>query len=162
MRTWTEISSPIGPLTCVVENGLLIRVAMKDQAHLPDPSTFGDPGGLDPQIEQQLREYFAGGRTVFDLPLAPSGTDFQREVWSSLEEIPYGTTTTYGALAEKIGRPRAVRALGLAVGRNPLSVIVPCHRVLGAGGSLTGYAGGLDRKRWLLNLEQPEIDWATR
>ncbi len=162
MRTWTEISSPIGPLKCVVDHGLLIRVAMKDQAHLPAPSTFGDPGELAPVIEQQLGEYFAGGRRVFDLPLAPSGTVFQREVWSALEEIPYGTTTTYGVLAAKIGRPRAVRAVGLAVGRNPLSVIVPCHRVLGASGSLTGYAGGLDRKRWLLNLEQPEVDWATR
>ena len=162
MRTWTEVSSPLGPLTCVVDDGFLIRVALKDQAHLPASSTFGAEGELDPQIEQQLTQYFAGDRRVFALPIVPLGTDFQREVWSSLEEIPYGETTTYGAIAEKIGRPRAVRAVGLAVGRNPLSVIVPCHRVLGANGSRTGYAGGLDKKRWLLTLEQPEVDWAAR
>jgi methylated-DNA-[protein]-cysteine S-methyltransferase len=101
----------------------------------------------------QLGEYFAGERTRFSLPLAPTGTEFQRRVWAALAEIPYGTTIDYGELARRIGRPGAARAVGAANGRNPISIIVPCHRVVGAGGALTGYSGGLERKRLLLELE---------
>jgi methylated-DNA-[protein]-cysteine S-methyltransferase len=102
---------------------------------------------------EQLREYFAGRRRNFDLPLAPRGTDLQRQVWHALAKIPYGTTVSYGELAAKLGRPQAQRAVGAANARNPLSIVLPCHRVVGAGGALTGYAGGLDVKRWLLEHE---------
>ncbi|MBO0838982.1 MAG: methylated-DNA--[protein]-cysteine S-methyltransferase, partial [Actinobacteria bacterium] len=101
----------------------------------------------------QLDAYFAGELTEFSLPLAPAGTQFQRQVWAALQQIPYGQTWSYGQLAEKIGNPAAVRAVGLANGRNPIAVVIPCHRVIGADGSLTGYGGGLDRKRFLLDLE---------
>jgi methylated-DNA-[protein]-cysteine S-methyltransferase len=103
---------------------------------------------------RQLERYFAGERTEFDLPLAPEGTEFQRAVWAGLGTIGYGETLSYGELADRIGRPNAQRAVGLANGRNPIAVIVPCHRVIGADGSLTGYGGGLDRKQRLLALEQ--------
>lgn len=101
----------------------------------------------------QLREYFAGVRTRFDLPLAPRGTAFQRQVWETLRPIPYGATTSYGAVAASIGRPTASRAVGAANGRNPIAIVVPCHRVVGSTGALTGYGGGMDRKRWLLDHE---------
>jgi methylated-DNA-[protein]-cysteine S-methyltransferase len=102
---------------------------------------------------RQLHEYFAGSRTRFDVPLAPAGTPFQRRVWDAIRDVPYGETITYGELARRCGRPAAVRAAGAATGRNPITVIVPCHRIVGSGGALTGYAGGLDRKRALLALE---------
>lgn len=102
---------------------------------------------------RQIRAYFAGALTDFDLPLAPEGTPFQQAVWAALLTLPYGATTHYGALAEALGRPSAARAVGAAVGRNPLWLIIPCHRVIGRDGALTGYAGGLDRKRALLDLE---------
>ncbi|MSQ30511.1 MAG: methylated-DNA--[protein]-cysteine S-methyltransferase [Dehalococcoidia bacterium] len=105
------------------------------------------------EVTRQLRAYFAGERATFDLPLAPRGTAFQQRVWLALRAIPHGRTTTYGAIAAAIGQPSAARAVGLAIGRNPLAIVVPCHRVIGAGGALTGYAGGLDRKRWLLAHE---------
>lgn len=101
----------------------------------------------------QLEEYFAGERRCFDLPLAPMGTEFQRQVWKRLRAIPYGETRSYGQVATELGQPRASRAVGLANGRNPLSIIVACHRVIGADGRLTGYGGGIDRKRYLLDLE---------
>lgn len=101
----------------------------------------------------QLREYFAGARTQFDLPLAPRGTAFQRQVWEALRPIPHGTTTSYGAIAASIGRPTASRAVGAANGQNPIAIVVPCHRVVGSTGALTGYGGGMDRKRWLLGHE---------
>ena len=101
----------------------------------------------------QLAAYFAGELTAFDLPLAPQGTPFQRRVWDALLEIPYGATTSYGALARRLGDPRATRAVGAANGRNPLSIVVPCHRVVGADGALTGFGGGIERKRWLLAHE---------
>jgi methylated-DNA-[protein]-cysteine S-methyltransferase len=101
----------------------------------------------------QLRAYFAGELRTFELPLAPHGTPFQRRVWDALLAIPYGTTTTYGRLAQQLGDPRAVRAVGLANGRNPIPIIIPCHRVIGANGSLIGYGGGLERKQWLLERE---------
>ena len=101
----------------------------------------------------QLREYFAGTRTEFDLPLAPEGTSFQRGVWNAISGVPFGATISSGELARRCGRPSAVRAAGAATGRNPLTIVIPCHRIMGSGGALTGYAGGLDRKRALLTLE---------
>ena len=103
---------------------------------------------------EQLTAYFAGELDTFDLPLAPRGTPFQRTVWAALQEIPYGETTSYGELAEQIGRPNAARAVGLANGKNPIGIIVPCHRVVGSGGDLTGYGGGLARKQYLLDFER--------
>ena len=111
-----------------------------------DPAALAEPA-------RQLAEYFAGERTEFALELRPAGTDFQRGVWDLLLGIPYGATTTYGALAHALGDPRKVRAVGLANGRNPISIVVPCHRVIGADGSLVGYGGGLERKRTLLAHE---------
>ena len=106
-----------------------------------------------PEVRAQLEDYFAGRRRDFDLPLAPVGTPFQHRVWEALREIPYGETVSYGVLAARLGQPGAGRAVGLANGQNPISIVIPCHRVIGAGGALTGYGGGLERKRWLLALE---------
>ena len=102
----------------------------------------------------QLEEYFAGNRKQFDLPLAPKGTDFQKRVWKALTDIPYGETRTYGKIAAAVGNPKAARAVGMANNKNPIGIIVPCHRVVGADGKLVGYAGGMEKKEWLLNLEQ--------
>lgn len=149
MTVHTVVPSPIGPLLLTgdgdVLTGLYLDTARLDPA-LADGSAF-------PAVRAQLAAYFAGERTAFDVPLAPSGTPFQLRVWEELRAIPYGRTTTYGAIARRLGSPNASRAVGLANGRNPISVIVPCHRVIGADGSLTGYGGGLDRKRRLLELE---------
>jgi methylated-DNA-[protein]-cysteine S-methyltransferase len=157
-RAHVIVDSPVGALTLVAERGKLIGLYMDAQRHAPDQTDLGVPG--DPADEpftsaaKQLAAYFAGELTDFDLPLAPAGTHFQRRVWEALRTIPYGQTLSYGQLARQIGSPAASRAVGLANGRNPLAVVVPCHRVVGADGSLTGYGGGLDRKRFLLNLEQ--------
>ncbi|WP_340560259.1 methylated-DNA--[protein]-cysteine S-methyltransferase [Streptomyces sp. GSL17-111] len=167
-RTHTVLDSPVGPLTLVAEDGVLCGVYMEDQRHRPARASFGvpDPSGFSRAVEQ-LEEYFAGGRTAFSLPLALHGTPFQRTVWAALTEIPYGETVSYGELARRIGRPGASRAVGLANGRNPVGIIVPCHRVVGSSGGLTGYGGGLERKRHLLDHElrtalvragQPEAD----
>ena len=152
--TYRTMTSPIGTLTIAGEDGVVTRVLMEDQRHAPsaegwahDPNAFADVVG-------QLEEYFAGERTSFDVPLRLEGSEFQRTVWQGLLDIPYGETCSYGELAAAIGRPGAARAVGLANGRNPVAVIVPCHRVIGAGGDLTGYVGGLDRKRHLLELER--------
>jgi methylated-DNA-[protein]-cysteine S-methyltransferase len=155
--TYVTVVSPIGPLTLVAEAGFLTGLYMDAQQHRPDSVRFGVPG--DPAEEpfasaaRQLTEYFAGERTSFDLPLAPAGTEFQRRVWLALQTIPYGQTASYGQLAREIGSAAASRAVGLANGKNPIAVVIPCHRVIGADGSLTGYGGGLDRKRFLLDLE---------
>lgn len=148
------IDSPIGPLILTAADGALTRVHMHEQRHAPPPA----PGALRDdaafaRVATQFAEYFTGERTEFDLPLAPAGTPFQRGVWDALCEIPYGETISYGELARRVGSPGAFRAVGLANGRNPLAIIVPCHRVIGADGRLTGYGGGLDRKRWLLEHE---------
>lgn len=154
-RTHTVTDSPIGPLTLVASDGTLIGLYMREHAHRPDPASFGErtDSAFGPAIEQ-LEAYFAGDRTTFELPTALRGTTFQRTVWTALQEIAYGETLSYGRLAARIGRPGASRAVGLANGRNPLSIVVPCHRVVGAGGKLTGYGGGIERKRHLLELEQ--------
>ena len=140
------VGSPVGPLTLAERDGALVRIA------------FGDGGACDrtPLLDdaaRQLAEYFDGRRRVFDLPLAPDGTPFQREVWLALREIPYGQTRSYKQIAAAVGRPQACRAVGMANNRNPLPIVVPCHRVVGASGALTGYAGGLEIKSKLLQLE---------
>lgn len=154
-RVHTTVVSPIGPLTLVARGGVLSGLYMDAQRHLPDDATFGrrDDGPFG-EVEQQLAEYFAGERTAFDLPLHLEGTDFQRRVWAALRDIPYGETWSYGQLAAHIGSPGASRAVGLANGRNPVAIVVPCHRVVGADGKLTGYGGGLERKQLLLDLER--------
>ncbi len=151
--TW---QGPLGPMVVAATGKGLAGVWFDGQRHMPDNATWQvqpDHPMLQRAIAQ-LTEYFAGERTQFDLPLdLQGGTSFQQSVWKALLAIPSGATTSYGDLSARIGRPAAVRAVGAAVGRNPVSVIVPCHRVVGANGSLTGYAGGLDRKTALLKLE---------
>ena len=153
----SHTDSPLGPLLlAATPQGLAGAWFERGQRDTPDPATWTEDAG-HPVLRQaatQLDEYFAGRRQHFDLPLdLRHGTVFQQAVWQALCSIPFGQTTSYGALAGRIGRPKAVRALGAAVGANPLGIIVPCHRVIGADGSLTGYAGGLDRKTALLHLE---------
>jgi methylated-DNA-[protein]-cysteine S-methyltransferase len=148
------VDSPVGPLTLVERDDRLAGLYMADQRHLPEPVTFGSrDDAVLPQVREQLSAYFAGELQDFDLPLALAGTPFQQQVWTALREVPYGSTCTYGALAEAIGRPSAVRAVGAANGRNPVCIVVPCHRVVGSTGQLTGYAGGVDKKARLLALE---------
>lgn len=153
-RVHTVVDSSLGTLTLVAANGTLAGLYLDRQRHRPPAETFGEP---DPtpftEVIRQLEEYFAGHRTEFNLPITLAGTPFQRTVWTALREIPYGETASYGQLAERIGRRGAARAVGLAVGRNPIGIIVPCHRVVGATGDLTGYAGGLERKQHLLDFE---------
>lgn len=162
-RTHTVIDSPIGWLTLVAEGDALTGLYMEKHCRRPAESSFGTrvEAGFEEPI-RQLRDYFAGTRSTFDLPLAPYGDDFSRQVWDLLSQIPYGETRTYGQLARALGDPTLARAVGSANARNPISVIVPCHRVVGADGNLTGYAGGLDRKRFLLDLEAPPPDRSAR
>jgi methylated-DNA-[protein]-cysteine S-methyltransferase len=153
--THTVIGSPLGDLTLVATDGSLTGLYFRHHWYRPDPASFGtreDTGFGD--VTQQLGEYFAGQREDFDLPIDPRGDEFQHRVWTLISRIPYGQTTTYGELAREIGNSVLAKDVGQAVGRNPLSVIVPCHRVVGKDGRLTGYAGGLARKRFLLDLEQ--------
>ena len=149
------VDSPLGPLTLVVaDSGALTGLFMDAQRHLPEAATFGVRSEHVAQdAVAQLAEYFAGTRVRFDLDLDPRGTDFQRRVWHELTRIPHGQTATYGDLARQLGAPGASRALGAATGRNPIGIVIPCHRLVGASGSLTGYAGGLERKQWLLAHE---------
>ncbi|MFF9478691.1 methylated-DNA--[protein]-cysteine S-methyltransferase [Streptomyces sp. NPDC014733] len=155
-------ATPVGPLTLVATGPALCGVYMTDHRHRPPLETFGRRADPDETpfaaTAAQLHAYFRGELTVFDLPLDLGGTPFQRRVWAELVTIPYGTTLTYGQLADRLGTPSAARAVGLANGRNPVSIIVPCHRVIGADGSLTGYGGGLDNKRRLLAFERAEQD----
>lgn len=154
-RVHTVVDSPIGPLTLVAVDGTLAGLYMDKQRHLPPEDTFGEPDATAfPEVIAQLTEYFAGRLTEFDLRLTLNGTPFQRTVWAGLREIGYGETVSYAELAERIGQPTAARAVGLANGKNPISIIVPCHRVVGANGDLTGYGGGLARKRHLLDFER--------
>lgn len=147
------IDSPIGGLRLHASAGLLTAIDFDASAH---GSRTADP--LLDRVEQQLGEYFAGERTEFDLPLANDGTEFQQKVWGELMRIPFGETASYGQIAARLGyEPVVSRAVGAANGANPIPVVVPCHRVIGANGTLTGYAGGLERKRTLLALEQPGL-----
>ena len=149
-------TSTLGNITVAATDRGLAGVWFAGQRHLPDMARWQQNAGhpVLQQAQQQLREYFAGQRSSFDLPLdMQSGTAFQQSVWQALLAIPIGATTSYASISARVGKPKAVRAVGAAVGRNPLSIIVPCHRVMGSNGSLTGYAGGLDRKAALLKLE---------
>jgi methylated-DNA-[protein]-cysteine S-methyltransferase len=149
------MESPVGLLRLMADENGLTGVYLPSHKGEPPPVQAWE-GAAPPVLlsaREQLDEYFAGKRTVFDLPLAPRGTEFQQEVWRALREIPYGETRSYGELAARVGRPGAARAVGAANGRNPVSIIVPCHRVVGASGALTGYAGGMERKQWLLRHE---------
>ena len=152
----TKIDSPVGELGLVATDTTLVAVLWPEEREgrvkFPVEPTTGSNDVLR-RTADQLDEYFAGDRRSFDLPLELRGTDFQQQVWMALADIPYGETSTYGKQAAEIGRPRAIRAVGSANGRNPLSIVLPCHRIVGADGKLTGFAGGLDTKRWLLDHE---------
>jgi methylated-DNA-[protein]-cysteine S-methyltransferase len=156
------IDSPIGTLTLVNTDGWLSGLYMESQSDAPGRAELGSRSraGFESAVEQ-LQAYFAGRLTRFSLKVAPAGTPFQRRVWNALTTIPYGETRSYAQVADAIGNRAAVRAVGLANGRNPVSIVVPCHRVIGSDGSLTGYGGGLARKRFLLELENPSI-WRDR
>lgn len=147
---------PVGPLTLHSDGAALTGLEFEKPKYPLEASPRGNDRVLD-SARRQLDLYFAGQLRVFDVPTAPRGTPFQQRVWAALLTIPYGATRSYGAQAAAIGAPKASRAVGLAHGRNPISIIVPCHRVIGASGSLTGYGGGIDRKRQLLDLEQGKL-----
>lgn len=150
----TTMASPIGPLTLTTAGGYLTGLHMAEQAHAPmdrahwvvDPSPFA-------AVMAQLEDYFVGRLTRFDVPLRLAGTPFQNQVWQGLCQVPFGETISYAELARRVGNAKACRAVGLANGRNPIAIIVPCHRVIAADGTLGGYGGGLDRKSWLLRHE---------
>jgi methylated-DNA-[protein]-cysteine S-methyltransferase len=153
IRRW---HSPLGPLWLAANNNALIGAWFEQQKHFPKDLPTGERNGNDPvliEAQEQLVAYFGARLTRFTLPLAPQGTAFQRSVWNALLQIEHGAKSTYGAISTLIHQPSAARAVGAAVGRNPISIIIPCHRVLGAGGAMTGYAGGLLRKEALLKLE---------
>jgi len=157
------VASPVGDLVLTATETGVTGVYFPTSRHLPlsplSPHPLSSlPSGewgtaLLDRVEAQLKEYFAGSRTAFDLPLEPRGTEFQLSVWELLRKIPYGATTSYGELARRLGDPHKTRAVGAANGANPIPIIVPCHRVVGSKGELTGFGGGLDRKRWLLEHE---------
>lgn len=156
-RLYTSVDSPLGELMLVGDGAALCGLHMMEGRRSVNPGRGWERAGdAFTAPRAQLDEYFAGERTSFDLPVRMDGTPFQRRVWSELELIPYGETISYGELARRVGSPSAARAVGLANGRNPIAVIVPCHRVIGADGSLTGYGGGTERKRILLGLESGE------
>ncbi len=157
MTSWTTtVESPVGALQLIADaDGSLTHLLFVDEG-LPartgsDLRADAAPFAL---VAAQLEDYFAGTRSDFDLPLAPGGTPFQLEAWAALRGIPYGETRSYAQQAAVLGRPRAIRAVGSANGRNPIAIVVPCHRVVGSGGALTGYGGGVERKRWLLAHER--------
>lgn len=149
------LPSPIGQLLAIAEGSLITGLYMHGHKGRPEPQPDWRPAD-EPFafLRQQLEDYFAGRRQTFDVPLRLAGTPFQRRVWKELARIPFGTTITYAQLAARVGQPAAARAVGHANSRNPISIVVPCHRVIGADGALAGYAGGLDKKRWLLDLER--------
>ncbi len=154
MIHYRTIDSPIGPLTLAGRDSVLTSLRMVDQTYEPSRAGWSpDPGAFGAAVEQ-LDAYFAGGLTDFDVEFDLRGTEFQRRVWKALLTIPYGETRSYGEIADQIDAPGSARAVGWANGHNPIAIVVPCHRVIGANGSLTGYGGGLDRKRTLLELEK--------
>ncbi len=156
MEYYDYYDSPLGQILLVASDGALTGLHFVGEKYYPaiDTAWQRQPKAtLIVRARQQLDEYFAGKRKAFELTVDPAGTPFQCGVWRALQKIPYGTTTYYGALARRIGQPTASRAVGAANGRNPISIVIPCHRVIGAGGDLTGYAGGMDRKAALLKLE---------
>lgn len=161
----TTLHSPVGLLTLVADTTGMVAVLWENErpGRVPlDGDVGSDAIPILQEAKRQFVEYFNGRRQTFDLPLAAKGTPFQSKVWEALMAISYGSTRTYGEIARQIGRPRAVRAVGAAIGRNPLSILVPCHRVIGSNGKLTGFAGGLPRKAILLELESAGKPAATR
>ena len=149
-------AGPLGAMLIVARGGMLAGIHFQGGRHLPDVDAGWQRAPSHPLLRTaraQLDDHFAGGWTGFDLPLAPMGTPFQRAVWNAIATVPYGTTMSYRELARRAGRPGSVRAAGTATGRNPWAIVVPCHRIVGSDGALTGYAGGLERKRALLDLE---------
>lgn len=151
----TTIDSPVGPLMIVAsDEGLRAVLWPDDERIVVGPSAASPDHPIVASATEQLAEYFAGERREFDVPLDPAGTDFQRAAWTALCTIPYGATVSYGEQADRMGDRRKARAVGAANAKNPISIIVPCHRVVGADGSLTGFAGGVDTKAWLLDHEQ--------
>lgn len=157
-RTYTRIESPVGPLLLVTGDGGLRSIEFVNgrKPALANPQWLEDANPLRETI-LQLRAYFAGELETFNLPLAPEGTPFQLSVWNRLCEIPYGETISYGELARRLGNPNASRAVGLANGSNPIPIVIPCHRVIGSNGKLTGYGGGLPIKEKLLGLERRQL-----
>lgn len=155
-RLWRTFTTPVGVVLVVVSDAGVQRIDFVDHNH-EEASASNNASGAHPILADallQLTEYFEGTRTTFSLPLDIDGTEFQQLAWFALARIPYGRTMTYGEQAANIGRPRAVRAIGTANSKNPIAIVLPCHRVIGADGSLTGYAGGLDKKIWLLDHER--------
>ncbi len=157
-----HIDSPLGEILLVAnDDRSLSGLYLSGQKHLPAVASHwqATPAlAIFAHTQTQLAEYFQGKRHAFDLPIAPQGTDFQQLVWQHLQQIPSGQTRSYGELARSIGQPTAARAVGAANGRNPIAIVIPCHRVIAGNGKLTGYAGGLDRKQWLLKLEAVNCD----
>jgi methylated-DNA-[protein]-cysteine S-methyltransferase len=154
------VPTPIDRLVVASDGSAIVGVWMANAE--PDAPGWADQCGADSLLDEarrQLVAYFAGQLRAFDLPLAPNGTEFQRRVWTELTKIPFGTTTSYAELARRVSSAAAVRAVGAANGRNPIPIIVPCHRVIGSDGSLTGFGGGLHRKRWLLEHEGGQIEF---
>ncbi len=154
------MDSPVGTLTLAGVDGRLQHLRMEDQTYEPSRAGWQLDNTAFPDAVEQLVSYFDGSLTEFNVDLQFGGTEFQRRVWEALLTIPYGETRTYGQIAQQVGAPTAFRAVGLANGHNPIGIIVPCHRVIGANGSLTGYGGGLDRKRKLLNMEKSASELA--
>lgn len=156
---YTTLESPVGPILLTANDTALTNLYMNQHRHAVDlpADAVEQETPLLTEAKRQLTAYFAGERQVFDLPLAPEGTEFQKKVWKQLEAIPYGETISYGELATRVGNANASRAVGLANGRNPISIIVPCHRVIGANGKLVGYGGGLSNKEVLLGLERKTV-----
>lgn len=162
MIAYRHIGSPVGPLLLAASDAALVAIEFRENRH--PVRRVGDwregDNAVLRETQDQLGEYFDGARRTFELPLAPRGTPFQQSVWSMLAGIPHGATWSYGELARRIGKPPAVRAVGAANGRNPLPIVLPCHRVVGADGSLTGFGGGLPTKAFLLRLEGALADGA--
>ena len=152
MTHYAHLESPVGQLLLTAADDTLTGLYLPREERAPDPS-WQEGGPFLDEVQRQLSAYFDGRRQAFDMPLDPAGTAWQRRVWAELARIPYGETISYAELARRAEHPSAVRAAGAANGRNPISIVIPCHRVIGADGRLTGYSGGLDAKRWLLTHE---------
>ena len=152
MIVFGYVPAPFGDILVAKENDAVVEIRFRpgDVDGLRDDDAVAD-------VAAQLQQYFRGERRAFDLPLAPRGTEFQQDVWRALQRIPYGETRSYSDIAREIGRPAAVRAVGAANGANPIPIVIPCHRVVGSNGSLTGFGGGIETKRWLLGLESPTL-----
>ncbi len=152
MTHYAHFESPVGTLLLTAADDKLTGLYLPREDRAPDPS-WAEGGAFLDEVQRQLGGYFAGRLEAFDMPVDPGGTAWQRRVWNELARIPYGHTISYQELARRAENPTAVRAAGAANGRNPISIVIPCHRVIGANGTLTGYSGGLDAKRWLLGHE---------